>query len=244
VTVREPRPPTALDPIPDETATERPTAPAGHHQLLTHLRSSIVLVVLTMVLLGIAYPGAITVVAREISPWTANGSLIDGPNGTVVGSELIAQNLSAPWLFWERPSPVDYNSFNGSPTLLGYSDPALYNETEGYLQEYGPYAVNATCGNRTAPVPCVPEILVTISGSGLDPDLTPGAALVQIPRIATATNLSMSVLLALVNKHITPPLDGFIGPYYVNVLELDLDLVEHCENSTHQGVPVACTADS
>jgi potassium-transporting ATPase KdpC subunit len=231
---RQSRPPTAYDPIPDEAATERPTAPAGHHQLLTHLRSSLVLLVLTMVLLGLAYPGAITVVAREITPFTANGSLILGPNGTVVGSELIAQNLSAPWLFWERPSPGDYNSFNGSPTLLGYSDPALYNETEGYLQEYGPYAVNAS----------VPEILVTVSGSGLDPDLTPGAALVQIPRIANATNLSMSELLAVVNLHITPPLYGFIGPYYVNVLELDLYLVEHCENAAHQGVPGTCTADS
>jgi potassium-transporting ATPase KdpC subunit len=232
VTARAPLPPTTLDPIPDEAATERPTAPAGRHQVLTHLRSSLVLVVLAMVLLGFAYPGVITVVAQEVSPWTANGSLITGPNGTVVGSELIAQNLSAPWLFWERPSPGDYNSFNGSPTLLGYSDPALYNETVGYLEEYGFNTVNAS----------VPEILVTVSGSGLDPDLTPGAALVQIPRIANATNLSLSVLQALVQKHITPPLDGFIGPSYVNVLELDIDLVEHCENSAHQGVPSTCTA--
>lgn len=231
---RQAQPPSAYDPIPDEAATERPTAPAGRHQLLSHLRASIVLLVLTIVLLGVAYPGVITVVAQEITPWTANGSLITGPNGTIVGSELIAQNLSAPWLFWERPSPVDYNSFNGSPTLLGYSDPALYNETEGYLQEYGPYAVNAS----------VPEILVTVSGSGLDPDLTPGATLVQIPRIANATNLSMSLLLTVVNAHITPPLDGFIGPYYVNVLELDLYLVEHCENADHQGVPGTCITGS
>jgi potassium-transporting ATPase KdpC subunit len=233
VTAGKPHPASPFDPIPDEAATERPTAPAGHHPLLGHLRSSLVLLVLSMILLGLAYPGVITVIAREITPGTANGSLITGPNGTVVGSALIAQNLSAPWLFWERPSPVDYNSFNGSPTLLGYSDPALYNETEGYLQEYGPYTVNAS----------VPEILVTVSGSGLDPDLTPGAALVQIPRIANATNLSLSALQAVVNAHITPPLDGFIGPYYVNVLELDLYLVEHCENSAHQGVPT-CTADS
>jgi potassium-transporting ATPase KdpC subunit len=232
VTVLPPRPPSTLDPLPDETATERPTAPPAHHPVLGHLRASVVLLVLSMVLLGLAYPAAITEVAREITPWTANGSLITGPNGTVIGSELIAENLSAPYLFWERPSPGDYNSFNGSPTLLGYSDPALYNETESYMQQYGPFAVNAT----------VPEILVTVSGSGFDPDLTPEAALVQIPRIANATGLSMAELQTLVNQHITPPLDGFIGPAYVNVLELDLDLVEHCENAQHQGVGTCTTA--
>jgi potassium-transporting ATPase KdpC subunit len=235
VTARAPRPAGPYDAIPDETATERPTAPPGHHPYATHIRAALVLLLLTMLLLGFAYPAALTAFAQEVTPWTANGSLILGPNGTVVGSELIAQNLSAPWLFWERPSPGDYNSFNGSPTLLGYSDPALYNETEEYIQEYGPYAVNAT----------VPEILVTVSGSGLDPDLTPEAALVQIPRIANATGLSMSILQGLVNKHVTPPLEGFIGPYYVNVLQLDLSLVKNCENAQHMGeVTPACTTAS
>jgi potassium-transporting ATPase KdpC subunit len=234
VTAREPRVAGPYDPIPDEAATERPTVPASRHPTLTHLRASLVLLLLSMLILGLAYPGVITVVAQELTPFTANGSLITGPNGTVVGSQLIAQNLSAPWLFWERPSPVDYNSFNGSPTLLGYSDPALYNETEGYLQEYGPYAVNAS----------VPEILVTVSGSGLDPDLTPGAILVQIPRIANATGLSLAALQTVVNKHIVPPLDGFIGPSYVNVLELDIYLVGHCEGAQHQAEVATCTEGS
>jgi potassium-transporting ATPase KdpC subunit len=221
MTARAPRLPSPLDPIPDETATERPIAPPGHHPLASHLRASIVLLVLTIFLLGLAYPGAITVFAQEVEPFSANGSILHSANGTAIGSVLIAQNLSAPWLFWERPSPEDYNSFNGSPTLLGYSDPALYNETESYMQQYGPYAVNAT----------VPEILVTVSGSGLDPDLTPEAVLVQIPRIAQASGLPMAELQALVNKYTIPPLDGFIGPYYVNVLELDIELVgPHYEN--------------
>jgi potassium-transporting ATPase KdpC subunit len=235
VTAREPRPAGPYDPIPDEAATERPTVPAARHPFAGHLRASLLLLLLTMLVLGLAYPGAITVFAQEI-PFThvsANGSLVY-VNGTAVGSSLIAQNLSAPWLFWERPSSVDYNSFNGSPTLLGYSDPALYNETEGYLQEYGPYAVNAS----------VPEILVTVSGSGLDPDLTPGAILVQIPRIANATGLPLTVLQNVANKHITPPLEGFIGPSYVNVLELDIYLVGHCENAQHKGVVATCTEGS
>lgn len=222
MTARAPRPPGPLDTIPDEAATERPAVPAPHHAVLGHVRASIVLLVLTMLLLGLGYPGVLTAFAQEVDQCAshpncaANGSLIY-VNGTAVGSSLIAQNLSAPWLFWERPSPVDYNSFNGSPTLLGYSDPALVNETRAYMAEYGPYAVNAS----------VPEILVTVSGSGLDPDLTPEAALVQIPRIAAAENgtVTLAELQALVNAHITPPLDGFIGPSYVNVLELDLALL-------------------
>lgn len=213
MTARAPRVPGPFDTIPDESATERPIVPPGRHALLGHLRASIVLVILSMLILGLGYPGVITAFAQEVTPLTANGSLVSY-NGTVVGSNLIAQNLSAPWLFWERPSPVDYNSFNGSPTLLGYSDPALYNETKAYMQEYGPYAVNAS----------VPEILVTVSGSGLDPDLTPEAALVQIPRIANVTGLSMAALQSLVNANIVPPLLGFIGPSYVDVLHLDLAL--------------------
>ncbi len=218
MTARAPRLPGPLDPIPDEAATERP-APPGHPTFAVHLRASLVLLVLAIFLLGLAYPGAITVFAQEL-PFThasANGSLIY-VNGTAVGSSLIAQNLSAPWLFWERPSPGDYNSFNGSPTLRGYSDPALVNETRAYMAEYGPYAVNAS----------VPEILVTVSGSGLDPDLTPEAALVQIPRIAANSNLSVAQLQALVNSTIVPPFEGFIGPAYVNVLKLDLALL-HAE---------------
>jgi len=203
-----------MDPIPDEAATERPAVPAGRHPFLGHLRASIVLLVLAIVMLGLVYPGAIYFFAQEVVPGTANGSLVY-VNGTAVGSNLIAQNLSVPWLFWERPAPGDYNSFNGSPTLLGYSDPALVNETKSYMQQYGPYAVNAS----------VPEILVTISGSGLDPDLTPEAALVQIPRIAAHSNLSLADLQALVNAHIVSPWGGFIGPSYVNVLQLDLALL-------------------
>lgn len=213
MTAQAPRPPGPFDTIPDEAATERPAVPPSRHPVLGHVRASIVLLILTIFLLGLAYPGVITVFAQEVTPITANGSLLTY-NGSVVGSSLIAQNLSAPWLFWERPSPVDYNSFNGSPTLLGYSDPALVNETRSYMAEYGPYAVNAS----------VPEILVTVSGSGLDPDLTPEAVLVQIPRIANATGLSNATLLALVNSQIVPPLLKYIGPAYVDVLKLDLAL--------------------
>ncbi|MCI4352882.1 MAG: potassium-transporting ATPase subunit C [Thermoplasmata archaeon] len=214
MTVHPPRPVRPLDPIPDETATEAPPVPAGHHPVLGHLRASIVLLVLTVFLLGLAYPGAITFFAQKVEATSANGSLYY-VNGTAYGSTLIAQNLSAPWLFWERPTPYDYNSSLGSPTLLGYSDPALVNETKSYMQQYGPYKVNAS----------VPAILVTISGSGLDPDLTPEAVLVQIPRIAAHSNLTEAELNTLVDAYIIPPFAGFIGPAYVDVFKLDLKLL-------------------
>lgn len=219
MTAHPPRLPSPLDPIPDEAATERPVAPAPARPWVGHLRASLVLLALSVLVLGLAYPGAVTAFAQGVNPATANGSLVH-VNGTAVGSSLIAQNLSAPWLFWERPSPEDYNSFLGPPTLLGYSDPALLNETLSYMREYGPFTVNAS----------VPEILLSVSGSGLDPDLTPAAALVQIPRIAAASNLSEAALQALVNAHIQPPLLGFIGPAYVDVLQLDLDLLLHYEH--------------
>lgn len=214
MTAHAPRPLSPLDPIPDEAATERPSVPPAPHPVVGHARASLVLLVLAVVFLGLAYPGLLTAFAQAVTPTTANGSLVYA-NGTAVGSSLIAQNLSAPWLFWERPTPLDYNSFNGSPTLLGYSDLALVNETRYYMQLYGPYAINAS----------VPELLVTVSGSGLDPDLTPEAALVQIPRIAAATNLSEAELRTLVNAHLVPPLLGLIGPTYVDVLQLDLALL-------------------
>jgi potassium-transporting ATPase KdpC subunit len=215
VTAHSSRPVSPLDPIPDETATERPIVPPPPRPFVGHLRASLVLLLLAILLLGAGYPSAITFFAQTVVPHSADGSLITGPNGTALGSSLIAQNLSAPWLFWERPTPLDYQSFNGSPPPVGYSDPALVNETRSYMQQYGPYAVNAS----------VPEILVTVSASGLDPDLTPEAALVQIPRIAAAANLSMVQLQNLVNGEITPPLLGFIGPAYVDVLNLDLELL-------------------
>lgn len=214
MTVHGPRAIRPLDPIPDETATERPAIPAGHHPVLSHVRASIVLLVLTILLLGLAYPGAIYAFAQKVEFNTANGSLYS-VGGVAYGSTLIAQNLSAPWLFWERPTPYDYNSTLGSPTLLGYSDPALVNETKSYMQQYGPYAVNAT----------VPAILLTVSGSGLDPDLTPEAVLVQVFRVAANSNLSLAALKTLVDENIIQPLAGFIGPSYVDVFKLDLKLL-------------------
>jgi len=166
---------------------------------------------------GFAYPLVVTGIAELIDPGAANGSLLNH-NGTVVGSSLVAQNLSAPYLFWERPSSTDYNFTGGAPSPPGPSTPALQallNETIQYMRQYGNLTVNAT----------LPFWYVAPSGSSVDPDLVPEAVLIQIPRVAAATNLSISFLQGFVNKHIVNPWVPFVGVPYVDVLQLDLDLL-------------------
>jgi potassium-transporting ATPase KdpC subunit len=193
------------------------------HPWQTHVRAGAILLALTIVISGLAYPAFVTAIAQEIDPGAANGSLLTCPNGTVVGSADIAQNLSAgslgPGLFWARPSLTDYNTTLGAATPPGPSDPALLallNETIAYLK-------NGT-GNLS-PTATLPFWWVAPSASSVDPDLTPSAVLVQIPRISNATNLSVPTLMDLVNAHITQPPPPYLGVPFVNVLELDIALL-------------------
>ena len=209
--VASPTPP----PAPPSTA---PIAPAAH-RWSTHVRATVILLALTLVMSGFAYPAFVTEVAHVLDPSAADGSLLYYPNGTVAGSALIAQNTTAPNLFWERVSLTGYNMSEGADTPYGPSDPALaawFNETIAYLNEYGNTTVNAS----------LPLWFVSPSASDVDPDLTPGAVLVQVPRVAQANNLSIAVVTNLVNQHITNPIAPFVGVAFVNVLELDLALVE------------------
>jgi potassium-transporting ATPase KdpC subunit len=174
--------------------------------------------VLALLVSGFLYPLIVTEIAQVINPVGANGSLLKDPNGTVVGSSLVAQNLSAPYLFWARPSLTDYNMTLGADTPPGPTDPALaalLNETLQYMRQYGNLTVNAT----------LPYWWVAPSASDIDPDLTPEAVLVQVPRVSAHTNLSIAFLTDFVNRHIQNPYIPFLGVPYVNVLELDLDLL-------------------
>jgi K+-transporting ATPase ATPase C chain len=178
----------------------------------------VIFLVLSILVSGVAYPLVVTGIADVVNPSGANGSLLRDPNGTVIGSSLIAQNTSAPYLFWERPSLTDYNMTNGSVSPPGPSDPALaqwLNETLSYMRQYGNFTVNAS----------LPFWFVSPSASDVDPDLTPEAVLVQVPRVAAHTDLSVERLTDLVNAHITNPVLPFVGVAYVNVLELDIALL-------------------
>ncbi|MGI0071949.1 MAG: potassium-transporting ATPase subunit C [Thermoplasmata archaeon] len=202
-------------PTPTPTPT-RATAPPAH-SARGHVRATVLLVVLTLLVSGFAYPLVLTGIAQLIDPSAANGSLLPDGNQTV-GSSLVAQNLSAPYLFWERPSLTDYNTTLGSVVPYGASDPALaawLNETLAYMREYGNFTVNQT----------LPFWYVSPSASALDPDLTPEAVLVQVPRVAEANNLTIGVVTGLVNAHIETSPIPYLGVPYVNVLELDLALV-------------------
>jgi len=218
--VRATAPPAVPVPRP---ATSRPgtgrappvRGPAGH------LRAAALLLTLAVVTGGLGYPLVVTGFAQLVAPTTANGSLVTGPNGTVVGSILVAQNLSVPWLFWPRVSSIDYNMLAGSPAPPGPADPALRAEILAYLAEYRNLSFNGTNQSLGENLTLW---LVSESGSGIDPDLQPQDALVQIPRIAWFTHLAQSDLRALVDRHTQEPLGGIPGPKFVNVLELDIAL--------------------
>lgn len=188
-----------------------------------HLRAAGVLVALAVLVAGVAYPVVVTAIAQELSPGSANGSLLY-VNGRIVGSSLIAQNLSAPYLFWARPSLNDYNltlGYTGAPGPTTSALRALVNETISYMERYGNTTVNAT----------LPISLLSVSGSGVDPDLVPEAVLVQIPRVSqyasnvSGANVSIAALTALVNAQIVAPILPGIGVPYIDVLSLDLALL-------------------
>jgi K+-transporting ATPase ATPase C chain len=178
-------------------------------------RASVVLVLFLVVVGGLGYTGAVTAFAQYVTPGTANGSLVVAANGTVIASELLGQNITNASLFWLRPSLIDYQPFTqaGNETPYGPTNPALRNLTLYYIAQYGLSNVS------------VPIDLATPSSSGLDPAITPEAALVQIPRVAAHTGLSQAYLTTLVKGWITEPTAGFLGPAYVNVLDLDRALL-------------------
>lgn len=190
------------------------------HTLGGHARAAVGLLVFVLLITGFTYPLLVTGIAHLIDPNAANGSLIRDPNGTIIGSQLVAQNTDAPYLFWERPSLTDYNTTLGAVAPPGPTDPALVallNETIAYMREYGNFTVNAT----------LPFWLVSPSASDIDPDLTPEAVLVQVPRVADAGNLSIAFVTSLVNAHITQPPIPYLGVAYVNVLDLDVALLPY-----------------
>lgn len=195
---------------------ERPRPPAAH-SLAGHARAAGIFLVAMVFVAGFAYPLVVTGIAELIDPETANGSLLYH-NGTLVGSSLVAQNTDAPYLFWERYSPTDYNNTLGAPSPPGPTEPglaALINETIQYMQQYGNLSPNAS----------IPFNWVAPSGSSIDPDLEPDAVLIQVPRVSHATNLSIPFLQSFVNNHIVNPLVPYIGVPYVDVLQLDLALL-------------------
>jgi K+-transporting ATPase ATPase C chain len=169
-------------------------------------------------LTGAAYPLAVTVGAKVLFPRQAAGSLIMR-NGKPVGSELIGQHTDDPKYFWSRPSatsPVPDNAAASSGSNLGPANPALQDAVKGRLA-----ALRAADSSNTAPVPVD---LVTASGSGLDPHISPVAADYQIARVAWARSLDTTEVRALVQANTQRRQLGILGEPRVNVLRLNLAL--------------------
>jgi len=184
-------------------------------EFLTALRLFVVLSVLT----GILYPLVITGIAQAAFPSQANGSLIQR-DGHVVGSKLIGQNFDDPKYFWGRISataPFAYNSASSSGSNLGPTNTALLQQVEGRCK-----ALHDADPSNNAPIP---TDLVTASGSGLDPHISPAAALYQVSRVARSRGWSDQSVRDLVGQHTSPQQWG-LGEPVVNVLELNLSLDE------------------
>jgi K+-transporting ATPase ATPase C chain len=184
------------------------------------IRPVIVLFAALTVVTGLVYPVVVTAVAHAAFPSQSNGSVIE-KNGKPIGSELIGQQFDAPGYFWGRlsaTSPNPYNPTASSGSNLGPTNPALADEIKGRIS-----ALHDADPSNTAPVPVD---LVTSSGSGLDPEISPAAAAYQIDRVAKARKLSHNDVDALVQRATTGRQFGILGEARVNVLKLNLALDE------------------
>jgi K+-transporting ATPase ATPase C chain len=180
-----------------------------------HFMTSIWMTVVTTLLLGVIYPFVVTGLAQLLFPKQANGGLIT-VNGQIVGSHLIGQPFSSPGYFRSRPSAAGtgYDAGNSGGSNLGPTNKMLVDRMTSDVQR-------AQAENPNAPVPMD---LVTTSGSGLDPHISPEAAVFQVPRIAHERNMTEAVIRTLVANHTEGRQLGFLGEPRVNLLELNLDL--------------------
>jgi potassium-transporting ATPase KdpC subunit len=195
--------------------------------MLREIRPAIVLVIALTVITGLVYPLAMTGIAGLVFPSQAAGSLIER-DGKVVGSALIGQEFTSDGFFHGRPSatvtpdpqdstktvPKPYNAANSGGSNLGPTNKALIDRVSEDVEKL----------KKENPSAAVPIDLVTTSGGGLDPDISPEAALFQVPRIAKARNLSEDRVRQLVNENMAGRFVGLIGEPRVNVLALNLAL--------------------
>ena len=188
----------------------------------SQLRPAIVLLALLTVITGVVYPLVVTLVAQVAFPRQANGSLVvrgDRTGDDVVGSALIGQPFDDPKYFWGRLSattPFAYNAAASSGSNLGPLNPALTDAVKARVE-----ALRAADPGNESPIPVD---LVTASGSGLDPDISPAAAAWQVGRVARARGLDPATVQALVARYTEGRQWGFLGEARVNVLAVNLAL--------------------
>ena len=180
--------------------------------IISSLRPALVMTLLFAVLLGLAYPLALTGLGQALFPSEANGSLVE-ENGKIVGSTVVGQAFTSERYFNTRPSAAGkgYDGLASSGSNLGPTSQALADRVKGDVAKL----------SETAPGANVPPDLVTTSASGLDPDISPEAAFYQVDRIAKARGLDPAAVRGLVERSVEGPILGFLGEPRVNVFELN-----------------------
>ena len=195
--------------------------------MLKEIRPAIVFIVALTVITGLLYPFAMTGIAGVVFPYQAQGSLIER-DGKVVGSALIGQDFTSAGYFHGRPSatvapdpndstktvPAPYNAANSGGSNLGPTNKALIDRVQGDVEKL----------QQENPSTQVPIDLVTTSGSGLDPNISPAAALFQVPRVANARNMPEDRVRQVVDEHVEGRALGFLGEPRINVLAHNLAL--------------------
>ena len=180
-----------------------------------NLRIALLMTLVTTVIFGLAYPLGVTGLAQLLFPSQANGSLIQ-VNGQLVGSALLGQGFTSPQYFYSRPSGAGagYDASQSGATNLGPTNRQPLDRVKADVEKLHAENPNAA----------IPVDMVTVSGSGLDPEISMAAAQFQVPRVARARGMREDELRALVAKHTLKRQLGFLGEPRVRVLELNLDL--------------------
>lgn len=185
--------------------------------MMKNLTTAVLMTVVTTILLGLVYPLVVTGLAQVIFPDQANGSLIKRADGAVIGSRLIGQAFSSPGYFRSRPSAAGANGYDAaasSGSNLGPTNLKLIARVKADVEKL-------QAENPGKPIPID---LVTTSGSGLDPHISPAAAEFQVPRVARERGMREDELRQIISAHTEDRQFGFLGEPTVNVLELNLDL--------------------
>ncbi|MBS1597041.1 MAG: K(+)-transporting ATPase subunit C [Bacteroidetes bacterium] len=173
------------------------------------------LTIMTIIFFCVVYTAFIWVIAQA-APANGNGETIS-VNGKIVGYALEGQSFTQDKYFWSRPSAVNYNAAGSAGSNKGPTNPDYLKDVQSRIDSFLVHNPEVKKEN-------IPSELVTASGSGLDPDISPDGAFIQVARIAKTRNISEEKLRALINEHIEKPLFGLFGPSKINVLKLNITL--------------------